>query len=84
MKLVDVEPEQVATPLPPKQDNWVNEDSGYSSNNKNDPHGIGDLSEGSTLSKFVMTTKLFNFMDNTTMHGMRYIFMRNIGQIRRW
>ena len=84
MKLLDVEPERVPTPPhPPKQDNWVNENKGYTPNDKDDPHGIGNLSDGSNLSKLVMTTKLFNFMDNTTMHGMRYIFMRNISQIRR-
>ena len=84
MQLIDVETENRVSPIPPKHDNWTKEDDRYVPNDKLDPHGIGDLSKGSTLSKFVLTTKLFNFMDTTTMHGMRYIFMKNISQTRRY
>ena len=77
MKLAEIDPELGLPPFPPKEDNWIKKETEF------DSIGIGDLSDGTTLSKFAMTTKLFNFMDNTTMHGIRYIFMRNISQSKR-
>ena len=82
MRLIDVAAEYELPPTPPQKDNWLKDDA-KKSLKSDDPHGIGDLSDGSTLGKFVMTTKIFHFMDNTTMHGLRYVFMRNISQARR-
>lgn len=50
---------------------------------KQDPNGLVDITEGSNFAKLAMTLKTFNFADNTTMHGMRYVFMRDISRIRR-
>ena len=81
--MIDEVPEKKVPPTPPQENNWTKDNNEKPAINKYDASGIGDLSDGSNISKFVMTTKVFNFMDNTTMHGMRYIFMRNISQARR-
>ena len=83
MKLIDLELGSEAPSAPPRLDNWV-KDEKFTFDDSNDPHGVGDLSKGSDLARFVLTMKTFNFMDNTTMHGMRYVFMRNISQVRRF
>ena len=48
--------------------------------NEDNCHNLDDISK---VSDFTMKWKTFNFADNTTMHGMRYIFMRDIGKLRR-
>ena len=60
-----------------KQDTWTNK---YSENSTEVDEK--DVSVWSTI-KLVTENKIFSFMDNTTMHGMKYIFMRKASVIRR-
>ena len=82
MKIEDLE-EEKSDPIPVKTNTWIT-DKFDVAETKNDPHGLGDLSKANNFAKLAMTMKTFNFADNTTMHGMRYIFMRNISQTRRY
>jgi len=59
------------------------EDVEYSLRGKYDLDGIDVASDGRNLRKTIMTAKLFTFIDNSTMHGIRYVFMKNANYIRR-
>ena len=61
----------------------TNQENGYFLNDENDPNNAGVSSNGSNLSKLIVANKFFNFVDNSTMHGVRYVFMRNTSPIRR-
>ena len=64
-----------------EQDIWTKEYSENSFVNKTDVDEK-DVSVWSTI-KLVTENKIFSFMNNTTMHGMKYIFMRKASVIRR-
>ena len=82
MKIEDLE-EEKPDHTPVKEDTWI-KDGFDSAETKNDPYGLSDLSEANSFANLAISIKMFDFADNTTMHGMRYIFMRNISQTRRY
>jgi len=42
-----------------------------------------ELHDPADVASFTLTYKVYRFMDSVTMHGVRYIFMREIHRIRR-
>ena len=82
MRLIDIDAENKLPPTASLKDNFLKDDA-ENFLKSYDSHGIGYLSDGPTMGKFDMTAKIFNFLNNTKMQELRYIFMRNIGQTRR-
>ena len=50
---------------------------------KTESQVVSDLTKGNNFAKLALTLKAFNFAENTTMHGLRYIFKQDISRIRR-
>ena len=56
--------------------NWVTPD-------KSEEEDFNNQVDEENLPKVALALKAIQFTDNVTMHGMRYIFMKDMGSLRR-
>ena len=83
MKLIDLEDEKEVDTVSAMTGKWKKPTFDFDKT-KTESEVVSDLTKGTNFAKLALTLKTFNFADNTTMHGLRYIFMRDISRIRRW
>ncbi|CAK8697223.1 unnamed protein product [Clavelina lepadiformis] len=90
MQLIDLESEEVVEKqetLSVKTEEWIkapptppnlNETSKSQTNSD-----FGDLTKDANITELGLAVKAFQFTDSFTMHGVRYIFMKDISRMRR-
>ncbi|XP_076814553.1 acid-sensing ion channel 2-like [Clavelina lepadiformis] len=91
MQLIDLESEEVVEKqetLSVKTEEWIkapptppnlNETSKSQTNSD-----FGDLTKDANITELGLAVKAFQFTDSFTMHGVRYIFMKDISRMRRF
>ena len=91
MQLIDLESEEVVEKqetLSVKTEEWIkapptppnlNETSKSQTNSD-----FGDLTKDANITELGLAVKAFQFTDSFTMHGVRYIFMKDISRMRRY
>ncbi|CAK8697222.1 unnamed protein product [Clavelina lepadiformis] len=61
----------------------LNGSSNWAKKLSTESDGFGNSSKDNNMAALVFNLKIFQFTDNVTMHGLRYVFMKDISRLRR-